>query len=351
MKTMARYNETYAIAFRLALGLSVFVIILVLIGWYFASALQWWHLFLAVIAFFGFSYFLVQFNIDAYVYSKIKLIYKTIGVLKSKPTKGVPKAKSHESLEGVNQAMIAWTKRQKNEIEALEKVAAYRREFLGNISHELKTPIFNIQGYVLTLLDGGLEDENINRNYLQQTEKSINRLIAIVEDLEEISKLEAGELKLNLQRFNLIELIQEVIEFLEMKTQHYKAQVTIERQVEKSVFVMADKKRIRQVLINLIENALKYGNKDENKVLIRLFDMDEKYLVEIKDKGPGISQENLPRIFERFYRVDNSRSREKGGTGLGLAIVKHIVEAHEQSITVRSKLQQGTTFAFTLGKK
>lgn len=351
MKTIARYNETRVIALRLALGLSVFVAILALVGWYFAPVLQWWQILLAVVAFFGFSYFLVQFTIDAYVYSKIKLIYKTIGVIKNKPSKGVPKAKSHESLEGVNQAMIAWSKRQKNEIEALKKLAAYRREFLGNISHELKTPIFNIQGYVLTLLDGGLEDENINRNYLKHTEKSINRLIAIVEDLEEISKLEAGELKLNLQRFNLTELIQDVIEFLEMKTQHYQAHVIIEQQSEKPAFVMADKKRIRQVLINLIENAVKYGDKDENKVLIRLFDMDEKFLVEIKDNGPGISKENLPRIFERFFRIDNSRSREKGGTGLGLAIVKHIVEAHEQSITARSKLREGTTFAFTLGKK
>ena len=176
-------------------------------------------------------------------------------------------------------------------------------------------------------------------------------MIAIVEDLEEISKLEAGELKLNLEHFNLTELIQDVIEFLEMKTKQYHAHITIEQQSEKPAFVMADKKRIRQVLINLIENAVKYGDKDENKVLIRLFDMDEKFLVEIKDNGPGISKENLPRIFERFYRVDNSRSREKGGTGLGLAIVKHIVEAHEQSITARSKLREGTTFAFTLGKK
>ena len=348
---MARYNETRVIALRLALGLSVFVAILGLIGWYFTPILQWWQLLLAVSAFFVFSYFLVQITIDAYVYSKIKLIYKTIGVIKNKPSKGVPKAKSHESLEGVNQAMIAWTKRQKNEIEALKKLAAYRREFLGNISHELKTPIFNIQGYVLTLLDGGLEDENINRNYLKRTEKSINRMIAIVEDLEEISKLEAGELKLNLEHFNLTELIQDVIEFLEMKTKQYHAHITIEQQSEKPSFVMADKKRIRQVLINLIENAVKYGDKDENKVLVRLFDMDETFLVEIKDNGPGISKENLPRIFERFYRIDNSRSREKGGTGLGLAIVKHIVEAHEQSITARSKLREGTTFAFTLGKK
>ncbi|MBU1368477.1 MAG: GHKL domain-containing protein [Bacteroidetes bacterium] len=347
---MARYSETRAIALRMAFSLTVFMILLVLLGWFLIQPLKWWHMLMMLPLMFGFSFVFVQKTMDQYVYKKIKLIYKTIGAVKNKPSKGMPKAKSYESLEGVNQAMIEWSKRQKNEIKELKKLAVYRREFLGNISHELKTPIFNIQGYVLTLLDGGLEDENINRNYLMRTEKSINRLIAIVEDLEEISKLESGELKLNLQRFDLSELSRDVVEFLEMKAQRYNAKVVIDKQPEKPAFVQADKKRIRQVLINLIENAIKYGNKAENMVSIRIFDMDEKFLIEIKDNGPGISELNLPRIFERFYRVDKGRSRDSGGTGLGLAIVKHIVEAHEQSITVRSKLEEGTTFAFTLEK-
>jgi two-component system, OmpR family, phosphate regulon sensor histidine kinase PhoR len=183
-----------------------------------------------------------------------------------------------------------------------------------------------------------------------RTERSINRLIAIVEDLEEISKLESGELKLNIQRFDLSELALEVAEFLEMKAQKNNAVISIESQSDRQVFVKADKKRIRQVLINLIENAIKYGDKLENKVLIRFFDMDENYLIEVKDNGPGINEENLPRVFERFYRTDRGRSRDTGGTGLGLAIVKHIIVAHNQTITVRSKLSQGTTFSFTLLK-
>ncbi len=241
-------------------------------------------------------------------------------------------------------------KKQRLEIEELKKMAVYRREFLGNISHELKSPIFNIQGYILTLLDGGLDDPNINKDFLIRTEKSVNRLIAIVDDLEEISKLESGELKLNGIPFDLCELAKDVSDFLLMKAQQNNATITINKKDLKSVMVFADKKRIRQVLINLIENAIKYSDKDKNKIIVRFFDMDENFLVEVKDNGSGISEENLPRVFERFYRIDKGRSRDMGGTGIGLAIVKHIIEAHEQTISVRSKVGQGTTFSFTLKK-
>lgn len=347
---MARYRETRSIAVYLALGASLSVILLTLIIFWLDDKLLWWHLLLGLLLIFLINYLITLKTLDRYVYKKVKLIYKTIGAAKPDQSNGKAPQKQTESLEGVNRAMLEWSKRQRTEIEELKKLAAYRREFLGNISHELKTPIFNIQGYVLTLLDGGLEDENINRTYLMHTEKSINRLIAIVEDLEEISKLESGELKLNLQQFDINELSKDVLEFLEMKSRKYKATITLEKQSDRPALVKADKKRIRQVLINLIENAMKYGDKEENQVNIRIFDADENYLIEIKDNGPGISEENLPRIFERFYRVDKGRSRDKGGTGLGLAIVKHIVEAHEQSITVRSQLEKGTNITFTLEK-
>lgn len=223
-------------------------------------------------------------------------------------------------------------------------MAAYRREFLGNISHELKTPIFNIQGYILTLLDGGLEDPNINKDYLQRSEKSVNRLIAIVDDLEEISKLESGEVKLNEVNFDIAELAKDVADFLEMKARKNNSCVLVEKQGFKTVMVYADKKRLRQVFINLIENAIKYGDKEDNKIQVRFFDMDENILVEVKDNGPGIAEESLPRIFERFYRTDKGRSRDMGGTGLGLAIVKHIIEAHDQTISARSKLGREPPF-------
>ncbi len=345
---MARYRETRSIALTIAAVISLIVLTVVLLQQFILLHFEWWYLLVLLPLVFWGAYWVIQEFLDQFIYKKIKLVYKTIQSLKPSKRKGI--IKNQESLEGVNQAVLEWSARQRTEIEELKKLAVYRREFLGNISHELKTPIFNIQGYILTLLDGGLEDETINKQYLMRTEKSINRLIAIIEDLEEISKLESGELKLNKQRFDLGELTRDVIEFLEMKARKHKAKVCLEKQPEKHVIVEADKKRIRQVLINLIENAVKYGDKDENKVNIRIFDMDDNYLIEIKDNGPGIAEESLPRIFERFYRVDKGRSRDTGGSGLGLAIVKHIIEAHEQTITVRSKIGQGTTFSFTLQK-
>lgn len=345
----AHYRETNKVAFTAAGWVVAILTLLLLLLYFFFDNLLWWHILLLDAAVFLSSYFLYQLAVDKFIYKKIKLIFKTIPAFRSgKPKKA--KFFQYDSIDGINEAVLEWGKKQRLEIEELKKMANYRREFLGNISHELKSPIFNIQGYVLTLLDGGLDDPNINKDFLLRTEKSVNRLIAIVDDLEEISKLESGELKLNRTNFDLCELTKEVLDFLEMKAGQYNATVTLDRKNLKSVLVLADKKRIRQVLINLIENAIKYGDKDTNKIVIRYFDMDENFLVEVKDNGSGISEENLPRVFERFYRIDKGRSREMGGTGLGLAIVKHIIEAHDQTISVRSKLGQGTTFSFTLKK-
>ena len=349
---MARiFHETRSIAL-ITSGANAFVLalILVLIRFFLVS-IDWWLIILLTIAIFLVGYFSFKFAVDEFIYKKIKLIYKTIHSFRSTKGADISSGAKRESLDSVNEAVIEWGKRQSMEIDELKKLAFYRREFLGNISHELKTPIFNIQGYVLTLLDGGLDDESINRNYLLRTEQSVNRMITIVEDLEEISKLESGELKLNMKRFDMIELTREVIEFLEMKARKVNVIMSVENNTNGQVFVRADRERIRQVLSNLIENAIKYVDKIDNRVYIRFFDMDENYLIEVKDNGPGIAEEYLTRIFERFYRTDKGRSRDTGGTGLGLAIVKHIIEAHEQTITVRSKLQQGTTFSFTLSKK
>lgn len=342
-----RFSETRSASLYIAFFITAFVAVLLLILWLAYGFAPIWLVISLSGLLFAFSYFLSKYAIERFVYQKIKLIYKTIHDFRSSKAAKVDK---NESLESVNESVLEWGAHQRTEIEELKKMAAYRREFLGNVSHELKTPIFNIQGYVLTLLDGGLEDETINKEYLLRTERSINRLIAIVEDLEEISKLESGELKLIMQRFDIADLSRDVVEFLEMKARKNNASIAIENQFDKPVFIKADKKRMRQVLINLIENAIKYGDKEQSKILVRFFDMDKNYLIEIKDNGPGISEENMPRVFERFYRTDKGRSRDQGGTGLGLAIVKHIIEAHNQTITVRSKLGQGTTFAFTMSK-
>jgi two-component system, OmpR family, phosphate regulon sensor histidine kinase PhoR len=342
-----RFSETRSASLYIASFTAAFFALLLLFLWLVYSIAPLWLIISLSGVLFAFSYYLSKYAIERFIYQKIKLIYKTIHDFRSSKASKVDRT---ESLESVNESVLEWGAHQRTEIEELKKMAAYRREFLGNVSHELKTPIFNIQGYVLTLLDGGLEDETINKEYLLRTERSINRLIAIVEDLEEISKLESGELKLIMQRFDIAELSRDVVEFLEMKARKNNATITVENQFDKPVIIKADKKRIRQVLINLIENAIKYGDKDHNNILIRFFDMDKNFLIEIKDNGPGISEENMPRVFERFYRTDKGRSRDQGGTGLGLAIVKHIIEAHNQTITVRSKLGQGTTFAFTLAK-
>ncbi len=302
---------------------------------------------LPVLVAFGITYFLVEYLLDKFINEKIKLIYKTIGEFKD-DTFG--DKKRGKSLEKVNEVVIEWSEEQRKKIEELKQMAAYRREFLGNISHELKTPIFNIQGYILTLLDGGLDDKTVNKTFLMKANKSINRMIAIVEDLEEISKLESGVAKLKEVPFDMAELIKEVLDFMELKAKKNNAFIHFEQGGRKPLTVVADRKRIKQVMINLVDNAIKYGNKDRTDINISVHDIDEKFLIEVSDNGTGIEEKNLPRVFERFYRTDKGRSRDKGGTGLGLAIVKHIIEAHRQTITVTSRKGKGTTFSFTLQK-
>lgn len=309
----------------------------------------WWFIVVSVPSVFLFTYFLFKFTIEKFIYEKIRVIYKTIRNKKSVKSNENPDLKG-KTIENVYEEVVDWGNKKSKEIEELKKMAVYRREFLGNVSHELKTPIFNIQGYVLTLLDGGLDDPSINKEYLLRTEKSINRMIAIVEDLETISHLESSELQLTLRKTDIFSLAREVIEFLEIKAKKRNNTITFGSNYEKPIYVLADKERIRQVLINLIDNSIKYGHSENGKTQISFFDMDENILIEVTDNGNGIDENDLPRIFERFYRTDKGRSREQGGSGLGLAIVKHIIEAHDQTINVRSTPGVGTTFAFTLRK-
>jgi two-component system phosphate regulon sensor histidine kinase PhoR len=251
-------------------------------------------------------------------------------------------------IENLNLEIVAWAEDRKNEIERLKKLEVYRKEFLGNVSHELKTPVFNIQGYVLTLLDGGLEDPSINKNYLMRAEKSVDRMIMIIDDLEAISQLETGELQIEPERFDIAVLLKDVVDAQEMKATGKGIILTIPED-NKQVFVYADRFRIRQVLVNLIVNSIKYG-KEYGETKTRFYDVGDNILIEISDNGIGIAKEHLSRLFERFYRVDKSRSRDQGGTGLGLAIVKHIIEAHSQTINVMSTEGVGTVFSFKLKK-
>ncbi len=308
-----------------------------------------WVVILGLIAIFTGFYFLALFLIRQFIFHKINPIYKTIHNLNVTERELKSQLHKKDIIGEVNQEVLSWANKKSKEIDKLRELENYRKEFLGNVSHELKTPIFNIQGYILTLLDGALDDPTINKKYLERTEKSINRLISIVEDLESISKLESKVLKLNLEKVNIVQLVNEVFEAQEVRVQERNIKLKFDRNYEKPIWVLADKKRIYQALTNLIVNSINYG-RDNGVTKVSFMDMNENILVEVNDNGIGIPKEDIPRVFERFYRVDKSRSREQGGTGLGLAIVKHIVEAHNQSINVRSSLNEGTSFVFTLKK-
>ena len=311
-----------------------------------------WFVYIGGIAFlFVVSYLIIHHTLNVFIYDKIRLIYKTIHDLKSpRGKKKEQLAKSSDIIRQANEDVVEWASDKRKEIEELRKMEIYRREFLGNVSHELKTPIFNIQGFVLTLLDGGLDDPDINRSYLMRTEQSINRMISIIEDLETISRLESGEMTLKYSHFDMIEMVKEVMEQLEMEAKEKKISIYFGRSYDAPVMVYADRKKIQQVAINLMVNAIKYG-KENGRIKVSCFDMDEHILTEVSDSGIGIPREELPRVFERFYRGEKSRSRNGGGgSGLGLAIVKHIIEAHQQTINVRSTPDIGSTFAFTLKK-
>lgn len=295
------------------------------------------------------SFFLLRLGIENFIYSKVKIIYKNIHDLKVGSDITESDLVHTTDLDLVTKEVSEWANQRRDEIQELRERENFRREFIGNISHELKTPIFNIQGYMLTLLDGALDDPEINRKYLKRANKSVDRMINIIEDLEIISDLEANRVQLNESSFDLVQLVRDVFELLEDQSKKRKITLKLQKEYEKPLRVMGDQAKIEQVLINLISNAIKYG-RENGRVEVAFFDMDKRILTEINDDGVGIPEEDLPRVFERFYRVDKSRSREAGGTGLGLSIVKHIMEVHKQSINVRSAEDQGSTFSFTLEK-
>lgn len=299
------------------------------------------------------SYSLIILTLEKFIYRKIKLIYKLIYQTKATKKEEVyfKYILPQKSIDEVREDVEAWGERRNREIESLRKNEAFRKEFLQNLSHEFKTPIFAIQSFVETLLDGAAEDEKIRTKFLQNTSKNVDRLVNLVNDLDEISRLESGEQLLYKQNFVIQDLIRETYEALSIKTQAKMIKASIKKGCEAPITVFADKEKIKQVLTNLVENACKYG-KNGGTIVASVYKTDDSHvLIEIGDDGIGIEGEHLDRIFERFYRTDTARSRDKGGTGLGLAICKHIIEAHGQSIHVRSTPDVGTTIGFTLESK
>ena len=289
-----------------------------------------------------FTFVVVFYVVKQFFYEKIRIIYKNI--YKFKGTSNIKEL----DIDTVEKEAEEWAEAKEEELRQMKQDENYRREFIGNVSHELKTPIFNIQGYVQTLLDGGLQDDTINMKYLKRADKSVERMINIVEDLEVISRLETEQSELDIQTFDINKLVEEVFDQLEMRANEMKISLQLNNKSNSSK-TLGDKDKIQQVLINLVSNSIKYGKKG-GKTIIRILDMDDNILVEVADNGIGIDQVSLSRLFERFYRVDKNRSREIGGTGLGLAIVKHILEGHNQTISVRSTKGVGSTFSFILEK-
>ena len=325
---------------KISLFLSAVLFVLAGSLFYVASGTE--YFLLSLVLFFWFSVVLIYQVVKLYIHSKISVIYKNIY-----KHKGVTRFVDVD-IDSVEKEVENWAIQKENEILQMKASETYRREFIGNVSHELKTPIFNIQGYILTLLDGGLYDEEVNMKYLKRTSKSVDRMINIVDDLEVITRMETEETQLEIGEFNIVELAKDVLDQLELKANESKIELSIQKEIL-AEFVLGDIDKIQQVFANLISNSIKYG-KEGGRTEVRFFDMNENILIEIADDGIGISEMDMPRLFERFYRVDKNRSRKIGGTGLGLAIVKHIIEAHNQTINVRSTVDVGSTFSFILKK-
>ncbi|OYZ51648.1 MAG: two-component sensor histidine kinase [Bacteroidetes bacterium 24-39-8] len=319
--------------------------------WFFTNN---WIIFLTalVICFLG-TYLLFQFVLEWFIYRKIKLIYKFIYQTKANKREETyyKYILPQKSIDEVREDVEKWAEQRSAEIELLKTNEAYRKEFLQNLSHEFKTPIFAIQGYVDSLLGGAMENPELSKRFLENAAKNVDRMVNLAEDLDEITRLESGEQPLTKVQFVIQDLIKEIYDTLSIKTAAKNIKTSIKKGCEAPVVVFADKEKIRQVINNLLENATKYG-KLEGTIVASIYKTDGRHvLIEFSDDGIGIGEEHLPRIFERFYRTDRGRSRDVGGTGLGLAICKHIVEAHGETMHVRSKLDVGTTIGFTLEAK
>ena len=343
---IAPKSQTIKFALRLAAIMTVMAIFFALSLFYgleINSPLWLWLIFGFV--FFLFSFWVIKYYTERLIYRQIKKIYKDV--------QGLEDAKIDQSpvtmdLNLLTQEVERFTENRQLELTTLKDREAYRREFMGNVAHELKTPLFTVQGYVLTLLDGAMKDKSVRKKYLQRANKAVERLIYIVKDLDMITKIEMGGLTLDQESFNIIELVQNAFDLLEMKAEKKEISLVFDRDYQDSIMVNADRERIQQVLTNLVDNSIKYG-KQSGTTEVAINQLSEgRCLVRITDNGEGIEQEHMGRLFERFYRVDKSGSRAVGGSGLGLAIVKHLIEAHGEKIYVESQFGVGSEFSFTL---
>jgi len=342
-----KFKKTYKFAIKTALYLTVFITLLMGVFLYAFYTVNGWLLLAFAILGFVFTFIVIQFRVEKFIYKRVKKIYDDLTLLEST---NLSRSPINTDMGTLTQEIDKFARDKKLEIETLKVREQYRKEFFGNVSHELKTPLFTVQGYILTLLDGAMNDENIRKKYLERASKGVERLVYIVNDLDMITKLEIGDLQINTESFDIVKLVKNVFEMFEMRANEKRITLTFDIEYPKPIMVEADKERIQQVLINLIINSIKYGReKGTTEVSIENL-IKNKVIVRITDNGIGIGKNHLPRLFERFYRVDKSGSRAEGGSGLGLSIVKHIIEAHDEKIYVESEFGVGSEFSFTLEK-
>ena len=305
------------------------------------------HILIYTFFVFAISFLIIQFRVEKFIYKRINKIYKDLTLLESASFR---KDSITTDMATLTKQIDQYAKDKKLEIETLKVREEYRKEFMGNVSHELKTPLFTVQGYIETLLDGAMKDKKVAEKYLERANKGVERLIYIVKDLDMITKLEVGDLRLNITTFDIVELVKSVFDLLEMKAAKKKITLTFDMDYDTPILVKGDEERIQQVLTNLVVNSIKYGHQNGTTEISIEKLIKNKVIVRVTDNGEGIAKEHLPRLFERFYRVDKSGSRKEGGSGLGLSIVKHIIEAHDEKIYVESELNIGSEFSFTLEK-
>jgi len=343
-----KVKKTYSYALWSAIYLTLLSVIIAGVSYFFIIK----HfgvktIILSVLVLFLVSFFIIQYRAEHFIYRRLKKIYEEVSILNAKDLK---KENATTDIDQLSKSMQKYVDGKRLEIKNLTERDSFRRDFLGNVAHELKTPLFTVQGYILTLLEGAINDKKIRAKYLERANKGVERLTAVIKDLDMIAKLENEGLKLKIELFNILELIQNVFDLFEMKAKKRNISLLFDKVYEFPVFVKGDIEKIEQVLINLIVNSIKYGKPNGSTIVAIESYNDKKFIIKVIDNGEGIKQEHLSRLFERFYRVDQSRSREQGGSGLGLSIVKHIVEAHNENILLKSTYGEGSEFSFTIEK-
>ncbi|WP_088324531.1 sensor histidine kinase [Polaribacter tangerinus] len=343
-----KLKKTYSYALWSALYLTVLSVVIATISYFFLlDYLGLSTLIIAIIVLFIISFFIIQYRAEHFIYRRLKKIYEEVSILN---VADLRRDSVTTDIDKLSKRMQKYVEGKRLEIKSLTERDSFRRDFLGNVAHELKTPLFTVQGYILTLLEGNIDDKKIRLKYLERANKGVERLVAVTKDLDLIAKLETDGLHIQKEVFNILEVIQNVFDLFEMKAKKRNITLKFDKIYEFPVFVVGDSEKIEQVLINLVVNSIKYGTVGGTTIVGVDNYNENKFAVKVIDNGEGIQQQHLPRLFERFYRVDQSRSREQGGSGLGLSIVKHIVEAHQQKVFIKSVYRQGSEFSFTIEK-